>query len=153
MVASVGRALSGARDDARRDLLLSTADETGYILVVDDDEGVCEVIEEILTDEGYEVTAARDAGRALRMIEQRPPVLILLDLSVADPSAEELVAAIRRIPGQLASIIVVSAHANVERRAEEVGADAFLPKPFDIPILLDTVQAILSVRARGSQAD
>jgi CheY-like chemotaxis protein len=127
---------------------LSTVDESQYILVVDDDASICDVIAEILSDEGYEVTPVQDAESALEMIAQRPPALILLDLSMAEQSAEELVAAIRRLPGQAASIIVVSAHANVGERAEQVGADGFLPKPFDIPILVDTVQAILSVRGR-----
>ena len=87
------------------------------------------------------------------MIAQRPPALILLDLSVADQSAEELVAAIRRLPDQTVSIIVVSGHTDVGQRAKEVGADGYLPKPFDVPILIDTVQAILSVHAGGDQAE
>ena len=152
MAVQAGWARPGARDEARRAALVNTADESGYILVIDDDASICELISEILTDEGYEVTAARDPGRALAMIEQRPPALILLDLSVADQNAGELVAAIRRLPGPTSSIIVVSGHTNVGQRAEEVGADGYLPKPFDVPILLDTVQAILSVREGGDEA-
>jgi CheY-like chemotaxis protein len=138
------RAVGDAQE--RREAGLSTEDESQYILVVDDDESICELIAEILMDEGYEVASVRDAGRALEMVAKRPPALILLDLSVAEQSADELVAAIRRLPGRAASIIVVSAHANVGERAEQVGADGYLPKPFDIPILVDTVQAIVSVR-------
>ena len=129
---------------------MNTLDGSGYILVIDDDESICELIAEILSEEGYEVTTTRDPRRALSMIEQRPPVLILLDLSIADQSGEELVTAIRRIPGPVASIIVVSARADVGQRAEAVGADGFVPKPFDVPILVDTVQAVLSVRRRES---
>jgi CheY-like chemotaxis protein len=127
---------------------LSESDESGYILVIDDDESICEVIALILGEEGYEVTSARDGVRALAMIESRPPSLILLDLSIADGSAEDLVAAYRQSTCGFGSIIVVSGHVNVGQRAESVGADAFLTKPFDVPILIDTVQAILSVRAR-----
>jgi DNA-binding response OmpR family regulator len=133
--------------------LVDTIDESRYILVVDDDASICELIAEILTDEGYEVTTTRDPGRALKMIEQRPPALILLDLSIADQNVDELVAAIRRLPGQTISIIVVSAHTDVGHRAEEVGVDGYLPKPFDVPILVNTVQAIVSVRRRGNQAE
>ena len=132
---------------------MNTVDESSYILVVDDDESICELIAEVLCEEGYEVSAARDPVRALKMIEQRPPALILLDLSVADQSAEELVAAIRQLPGQSTSIIVVSGHTDVGQRAEDVGADGYLPKPFDLPILLETVQGILSVRTGGCPAD
>jgi DNA-binding response OmpR family regulator len=152
MTAHPRTAHSGARDESWRGARLNTVDESRYILVVDDDASICDLIAEILSDEGYEVTTTRDPARALTMIAQRPPALILLDLSVADQSAEELVAAIRRLPGQTISIIVVSAHTNVRQRAEEVGADGYLPKPFDVPILLDTVQAILSVRRGGEQS-
>ena len=153
MAAHAGRAPGGARAEARREIRLSTADTSHYILVVDDDESICEVIAEILGDEGYEVTAVRDAAMALAMIARRPPAMILLDLSIAEQSADELVAAIRRIPSQAASIIVVSAHANVGQRADRLGADGFVPKPFDIPILLETVQAVLSVRTGGRGDD
>ena len=153
MVVRASRALRGVRDESRREALLSTEGNSSYILVVDDDESVCDVIAEVLADEGYEVTSARDAARALRLIEQRPPALILLDLSIAAQGAAGLVEAIRELPGQTASIIVVSAHANVEQRAEEVGADGYVPKPFEIPILVDTVRAILSVRGDDGRAE
>ena len=130
---------------------MSNPDESTYILVVDDDESICDVIALILSEEGYEVTSARDGARALRLIAERPPALILLDLSIADRSAEELVAAYRQVASEAASIIVVSGNANVEQRAEAVSADAFLTKPFDLAILLDTVQAILSVRKRDRE--
>lgn len=127
---------------------MDTIDESGYILVVDD-ESICDLIAEVLREEGYEVSATRDAARALELIEQRPPALILLDLSIADQSAESIVRAVRGLPGQTTSIIVVSGQTNVRQRAEQVGADGSLPKPFDIPILVDTVQAVLSVRRGG----
>ena len=129
---------------------MDTLDESRYILVVDDDASICDLIEEVLREEGYEVSATRDAARALQLIKQRPPALILLDLSIADQSAESIVSAVRKLPGQSTSVIVVSGHTNVGQRAEQVGADGYLPKPFDIPILVDTVQAVLSVRRGGA---
>ena len=150
MLAERGRTLDGVRDEARQGAGLDTIDESRYILVVDDDASICDLIEEVLREEGYEVSATRDAARALQLIEQRPPALILLDLSIADQSAESIVSAVRELPGQTTSVIVVSGHANVGPRAEQVGADGYLPKPFDIPILVDTVQAVLSVRRGGA---
>jgi DNA-binding response OmpR family regulator len=150
LTTQTGRTLGGVRDESRRGAQLDTIDESRYILVVDDDDSICDLIAEVLREEGYEVTATRDAARALQLIEQRPPALILLDLSIADQSAESIVTAVRELPGQTTSVIVVSGHTNVGQRAEQVGADGYLPKPFDIPILVDTVQAVLSVRRGGS---
>lgn len=150
MLAERGRMQDSVRDKARQGAGLDTLDESRYILVVDDDASICDLIEEVLREEGYEVSATRDAARALQLIKQRPPALILLDLSIADQSAESIVSAVRKLPGQSTSVIVVSGHTNVGQRAEQVGADGYLPKPFDIPILVDTVQAVLSVRRGGA---
>lgn len=149
LTAQTGRT-PGVRDTSRRGVRLDTLDESGYILVVDDDVSICDLIAEVLREEGYEVSATRDATRALRPIEQRPPALILLDLSVADQSAGSIVKAVRELPGRTTSVIVVSGHADAGQRAAQVGADGYLPKPFDIPILVDTVQAVLSVRRGGA---
>ena len=117
-----------------------------YILVIEDDEHIGEVIAMILTDEGYDVTSVRDGHAALRMIERQSPALILLDLSIANPGPERTIEAYRQTASGLAKVVVVSGHANLELRARAIGADAFVAKPFDIPILVETVQGVLSMK-------
>ena len=114
-----------------------------YVLVVEDDEGVGEVISTILVDDGYEAVCARSAEEALQLLQDRQPGVILLDLSVAGSHLDELVTAYRRIPNGTAPIIVVSGHPCAGHLAHTIGADRYLEKPFDIVVLLDTVAEAL----------
>ena len=50
-----------------------------YVLVVDDDEAICDLIELALGDEGYEVACCTNPADALRLVARRPSGLILLD--------------------------------------------------------------------------
>jgi CheY-like chemotaxis protein len=120
--------------------------EMGYILVVDDDEGVRDVIELVLADEGYEVVCAGNGGHALRALRERPPALVLFDLVMPDQGGADFIAACRRVPNGDAPMIAVSGLPSLDRVAARIGADGFLAKPFDLTVLLDTVQAALAPR-------
>jgi DNA-binding response OmpR family regulator len=128
-------------DEAAREVLVSKADNPGYVLVVEDDDGICDVISTILADAGYEAACAQSAERARRLVEGRQPGLMLLDLSVAGPHLDALIAAYRRPPNGTAPIVIVSGHPRVNDVADTLGADAVLAKPFDVQVLLDTVEA------------
>jgi CheY-like chemotaxis protein len=91
--------------------------EMGYILVVDDDDGICDVIEAVLSDEGYEVVCARNGGHALRVLQERVPVLVLFDLVMPDRSGADFIAACRQVPNGSVPMIVVSAMPNLDQIA------------------------------------
>jgi DNA-binding response OmpR family regulator len=118
----------------------------GYVLVVEDDESIRDVIALILSDEGYDVACARSGDDGLRVIRERPPALILVDLLMPDQSGEEFIRACRRLPHGVGPTILVSGHPDLELVAAEVGADHFLSKPFELTDLLDAVQAALASR-------
>src|SRR4051812_36722796 len=82
--------------------------EMGYILVVDDDDSICDVIDAVLTDEGYEVVCARNGGHALRLLQERAPALVLFDLVMPDQSGEDFIDACRQLPNGASPMIVVS---------------------------------------------
>lgn len=125
---------------ATREVLVSEATNQGYVLIVEDDDSICEVVSTILADSGYESICAQSAAQALRQVEARRPDLILLDLSVAGADLDALLAANRRDPDEAAPVVVMSGHPRIRERAAEIGADAFLEKPFDVLVLLDTVE-------------
>lgn len=120
---------------------MGTTNGIGYILVVDDDGAIRDVIELALTDEGYDVVCAGNGEDALRLIQERQPALVLFDLVMADQSGEEFMTAYRRLPHGTAPLIVVSAVPNLEQVAATIGADGYVAKPFDLTSLLDIVQA------------
>jgi two-component system nitrogen regulation response regulator NtrX len=55
------------------------------ILIVDDEESICQTLGGILTDEGYEVVTAASGEDALRILEEEPPNLVVLDIWLSKP--------------------------------------------------------------------
>jgi DNA-binding response OmpR family regulator len=111
----------------------------GNILVVDDDETICELLDIALTDEGHEVRCAQTIGRALELIRERAPDVILFDMRLPDGDGGQLVARYRELPHTGARLIAVSAISNLREEAAEIGVDAALSKPFDLENLLTLV--------------
>jgi two-component system chemotaxis response regulator CheY len=120
--------------------------ERGPILVVDDDEVIRSSVELALADEGYLVVTAPDGAAALQVIERYPPALVLLDMKMPVMDGWAFAQAYRQQPGPHAPIIVMTAAADAARRAVDVGAVAYLAKPFDLDAFLN----LLGRLARGA---
>jgi DNA-binding response OmpR family regulator len=122
--------------------------EAWSVLVVEDDEAICELVEEILTEEGYEVRCAQDGRHALRLVEERPPGVILFDLAMPDMGGEGFIAMYRSLPNADAALIVVSGAHDLVDVAARIRADDYLTKPFDIDQLLGVVTRFAPASAR-----
>lgn len=113
------------------------------IAVIDDDVYIGDVLEELLTGQGYRVLRAYSGTEALYLLSQTPPDLVLLDLMLPGLTGEEFIAQMRR--RKTMPIIVLSAKAGLEDRVNvlRLGADDFIPKPFDNTEVLARVEAQL----------
>lgn len=109
-----------------------------HVLVVDDDPNITEAVRDGLEFEGYRVTTARNGVEALREVSDDPPTLILLDMRMPIMSGWEF-AAQYRVAGRRAPVIVMTAAANARAWADEIEADAVLPKPFTLDDLMTAV--------------
>jgi two-component system chemotaxis response regulator CheY len=116
-----------------------SAGSTGPILVVDDDEGIREFVQTVLSDEGYEVRTAWHGAAALELLEQVSPSVILLDMRMPVMDGWEFARQYRERPGPHAPIIVVTAARDADDRAAQIAADGVLPKPFRLHQLLELV--------------
>jgi CheY-like chemotaxis protein len=100
------------------------------ILVVDDDPAVRELVSDVLREAGYDVELAEDGEAAMRLIEDLPPRLLLLDIQMPHldgPSlARELRSRLLDLP-----VIVMTGRPHPEREADRCNAVAALGKPFD----------------------
>jgi CheY-like chemotaxis protein len=112
----------------------------GRILVIDDDEGIREMIALVLTDEGYLVHTARDGQEALAILADAAPDIILLDMRMATMDGWEFAARYRRMEGARAALVVMTAARDAAARAVEVAADGCLVKPFDLDALLQVIE-------------
>jgi CheY-like chemotaxis protein len=104
------------------------------ILVVDDDDALREIYADSLAGSGYEVRSARDGNAALRILEEGfTPCLMFLDLRMPGMDGWELARRIRADERwKEMRIVVVAAHFRIDREAAEIGASAWLQKPFDL---------------------
>jgi CheY-like chemotaxis protein len=111
----------------------------GRVLVIEDEESLREVIEVLVTIEGCEVKSAADGGRALEILGDWEPDLILLDLYMPGMSGREFVESYRGRPGPHAPIIVLSGSAERPGDLEELGCAGWIAKPFNVDDLLAVV--------------
>ncbi len=123
----------------------------GQVLVVDDDDGICSLLQLLLRCEGYAVRATRHGAAALDLIRQEPPDLILLDLHMPVMGGWAFAERYRALPGPQAPLVAMSAAAEVEQRAAEIGAVACLAKPFDIDDVLAVVQRFIAPATRRAR--
>lgn len=120
------------------------------ILVIDDDINIGNMLEELLTREGYLVSRAYSGTEALLLLSQKKPDLALLDLMLPGLSGREVLPALKGIP-----VIVISAKVNSEDKVDLLlgGAADYVTKPFDSRELLARITvALRSAAAMGSSA-
>lgn len=116
------------------------------VLVVEDFPETREEMCAWLQGEGFEVRAAADYQSALQQLEAATPSLACIDLTLPRESGFDLIEAIRKMPGRaLVPLLVMSERAYPEdmAQAEELGANAFLKKPFTRDRFIKYVRAIL----------
>lgn len=115
--------------------------DSGRVLVVDDDALIRDTLATALSDEGYAVRVAPDGQIALETLYEWLPDLIVLDMMMPVMDGPAFRAAQRGLePAANIPVIVLSAAHNIHARAAGLGATAVLPKPFDLGILLATVE-------------
>lgn len=126
------------------------------ILVVDDEPNIVLSLEFLMQQAGFEVSTALDGETALALVNETPPDLVLLDISLPGISGFEVLeqlrsqAAFKRLP-----IVMLTAHGReVEReKGLALGADDYITKPFSTRQLVEKVQTLLNESASGTQED
>jgi two-component system, NtrC family, response regulator AtoC len=110
------------------------------ILVIDDDAAIREVLEMLLGDEGYQVAMASNGDHGLDLASNTYFDLILIDLMMPGLGSAEFCRAYRAGGGSAPVILVTAARpADIATAVQRCGAVAYLPKPFVIDAVLETV--------------
>ena len=114
------------------------------MLVVDDDEQIRQALERALRLEGFAVEVADGGRRALELVEERRPGVIVLDVVMPDLSGVAVTSRLRE-RGIETPICIVSARDEVQDRVAglEAGADDYVIKPFDLEELVARLRALL----------
>lgn len=131
-------------------------DTRPLVLGIDDSPSICQLLEKILTENGYRFIGVQKSFQALPMIMKHKPDLVLLDLAMPVANGYEVCAQIRRVSKfQSLPIVIVSGNDGmVDRvRARLVGATGFLSKPFQTKDVLDATRQYLTVSAPKNNGD
>jgi CheY-like chemotaxis protein len=111
----------------------------GFILLVEDDANIRDVVQMALADEGYVVDTAPNGAAALELADRARPDLILLDMRMPVMDGWAFARTYRERPGPHAPIVVLTASRNAAEWAGEVAAQGFVGKPFDLDEVLRAV--------------
>lgn len=118
----------------------------GKIFVVDDEEDILDLVDYVLTKEGYQVKRFETGEEILQQIRTDRPDLVLLDLMLPGVDGLEVCKLLKRNP-EHASIPIIMLTAKGEEAdivtGLELGADDYIPKPFSTKVLAARVKAVL----------
>lgn len=110
-----------------------------YILVVDDEKDIRDLVGEILIDEGHEVQLAENSEQAIALINKSPPQLLILDIWLKDSKMDgiEILKSVKQ-NNPTVPVVIISGHGNIKIAVAAVkqGAYDFIEKPFNIDQLL-----------------
>jgi two-component system response regulator CpxR len=119
------------------------------VLIVDDDVELCDLVSEYLSGEGFEVEAVHDGNEGLKRSLSGEHVLIVLDIMLPGMNGLDVLRNLRK-QSRIPVLILTARGDDVDRIVGlEIGADDYLPKPFNPRELMARVRAIL----RRSQGD
>jgi two-component system alkaline phosphatase synthesis response regulator PhoP len=124
---------------------MMTTETATSVLVVDDEPQVVWMLTFSLEAEGFETLTARDGVSALAEIREHHPRLVLLDIMMPIMDGWTVLEQLQQLPvADRPKVVVVSARASLRDRAKaaELGADAFVPKPFSVDELLEVLHGL-----------
>jgi len=116
------------------------------IIIVEDQLDIADLLEDMLSIDGYQLIKIHSSTGALSVIRAENPDVVLLDIMMPDVSGLEVLRFMRREPGlQKTPVVIVSARtlpADI-RIGLEAGATAYLTKPVDVGVLRKTVAEVI----------
>lgn len=127
---------------------MKSLNEHPTVLVIDDDDDIRNYLSEELKDT-YKVITACDGGEGWRMVLKEKPDLVVTDIMMPVMDGIELCRKIRQNINVNAMPVIMLTAANTEDyqlRGLDTGADAYVNKPFSIPVLLSTIKNVLQSR-------
>jgi two-component system cell cycle response regulator len=144
----VCRTYNGAEPEGHR-IVSDEYRQPPEILVIDDDWMIRDLLQAHLEAAGFHVMTANSGDKALEIIKVQIPDLVLLDVRMPGIDGYEVCArlkshqATRRVP-----VVIVTALDNDEDylKAVEVGADDFLPKPFNSVVMVARIRSLLRIK-------
>lgn len=114
------------------------------ILIVDDQKDTCDLLMEILADEGYDTFSVLSGRSALNSVKKEKPDLVLLDIKMPRMDGIEALKRIKEIDKNIA-VVIITGYGSLDtaREAMRLGAFDYVTKPFDIHLIRAVVSDAL----------
>jgi two-component system response regulator HydG len=130
--------------------VLSPKSSGNNVLVVDDDNAVCRIVERMLSHEQYQVQTSQSVADALRVIEQKPFDAYVMDYKLPDGSGLDVAERIRS-KGSEVPIILISGYDTtlVASRAEKLNIFDYLQKPFSQEMICNALEKAIGSPKRA----
>src|SRR5579859_3960643 len=125
-----------------------------YILLVEDDQQLADMVRELLSAEGFAVRHALVASKGLAIARQESPGLILMDLDLPDLNGMTMARIIRqRLGNRTPPMVAITGHVDGAHRqsAKQAGCRTFLAKPFTPQELIHTVKYFMEQQADAEE--
>ena len=128
--------------------------ESVNVLIVDDELPICDLLEEVLSINGYRVVVATSGKEAIRKFQEVMPDLVLLDIRMPDMSGLEVLGRIRELDRN-AGVIMLSAFGdfNTIQEALNRGASYYMEKPIELDRLMELIAVWRNGPAAGDEND
>jgi DNA-binding response OmpR family regulator len=114
--------------------------EKTRVLVVDDEEEICQTTKSFLTKRNYDVSIARNSQETISALEKSRPHLVFLDIRLGNESGLDLLRKIKEADKKVKVIMVTALNDDASiRQAKALGADDYISKPFTADYLDDLI--------------
>ncbi|MET3606942.1 two-component system phosphate regulon response regulator PhoB [Mucilaginibacter rubeus] len=112
------------------------------ILILDDDQGILDIVSYLLTDSGYDVHTLSTGEQIVSVIQQFNPDLVLMDVMLADMDGRLICRDLKadNITHHIPVILISGTHDLAQSLHQKGAPNDFIPKPFDIEVLLQKVK-------------
>ncbi|MGB7184154.1 MAG: response regulator [Burkholderiaceae bacterium] len=123
---------------------MTPATNSAHVLIVDDEPDIRELLEEFLSSQNLTTQTAADAAQARQLIAEAAPRIVILDIQMPGEDGLSLARWIREHHPGCGIIMLTTAAEAIDRVVGlEIGADDYVPKPFDLRELLARIRALL----------
>jgi signal transduction histidine kinase/CheY-like chemotaxis protein/ligand-binding sensor domain-containing protein len=113
------------------------------VLVVDDDSNIRSLLQQELTEAGYAVRLAEDGRKALALIREETPGLVILDVMMPEMNGFDVAAVLKNDPATMDIPIIILSIVEDKERGFRLGVDRYLTKPIDTASLFREVGALI----------
>ena len=135
---TVGDAIEYIKEKVNLEAFTKRKKSQHKILIIDDQQGMCDFLENYFITKGYRAMSTTLAKKAISMASKEKPDVILLDIRMPDMDGIDTLKEIKK-QAPMSKVIMVSVASEREKDAQDAGADAFIAKPFPIAYLEDAV--------------